>query len=129
MEENDDVLFREGEIVPSSGFAESVMDAVRRDAAGPSPIPFPWNRALPGAAAAGLAIFLGLREASKQAQMQSEMVARIARPSVPSLAPLTLYVAEVVKAVNGTQSVWIGSAMLLALASIAFSMHLVSGRR
>lgn len=36
------------EIAPSSGFAFSVMDAVKREAAIPAPIPFPWKRALPG---------------------------------------------------------------------------------
>jgi cell division protein FtsX len=38
------------EIAPSSGFVNSVMDAVRSDAAGPPPIPFPWKYALPGLA-------------------------------------------------------------------------------
>jgi len=44
----DRVLSTEDSIVPSSGFAASVMEAVRRDAETPSPIPFPWKRALPG---------------------------------------------------------------------------------
>ena len=39
-------------LVPSSGFTESVMSAVRAEAAAPPPIPFPWMRALPGIAAA-----------------------------------------------------------------------------
>lgn len=53
---NDDDLNRilsETEILPSSGFAASVMDAVRREAAAPPPIPFPWKRALPGLIVAG----------------------------------------------------------------------------
>jgi hypothetical protein len=48
---NDDidrVLSNEDSIVPSSGFAASVMEAVRREAEIPPPIPFPWKRALPG---------------------------------------------------------------------------------
>jgi len=44
----DRVLSNEDSIVPSSGFAASVMEAVRRDAETPAPIPFPWKRALPG---------------------------------------------------------------------------------
>jgi hypothetical protein len=36
------------DIVPSSGFTASVMEAVMREATAPPPIPFPWKRALPG---------------------------------------------------------------------------------
>src|SRR5271157_380248 len=52
------ILSREDEILPSSGFAVSVMDAVRREAAAPPPIPFPWKRALPGLVVAGLTLAL-----------------------------------------------------------------------
>jgi len=48
---NDDidrVLSNEDSIVPSSGFAASVMEAVQREAETLPPIPFPWKRALPG---------------------------------------------------------------------------------
>lgn len=45
--EMDRILSRRDEIVPSSGFVASVMEAVRREAAAPAPIPFPWKRALP----------------------------------------------------------------------------------
>lgn len=38
-------------LLPSSGFAASVMAAIAHDAAAPAPIPFPWKRALPGAIA------------------------------------------------------------------------------
>jgi hypothetical protein len=39
---------RDDNIVPSSGFTASVMEAVMREATTPPPIPFPWKRALPG---------------------------------------------------------------------------------
>jgi hypothetical protein len=55
-DEIDRVLTLEDEILPSSGFAVSVMDAVRSEAAAPPPIPFPWKRALPGLVAGGLAL-------------------------------------------------------------------------
>ncbi|MFZ0633634.1 MAG: hypothetical protein WA374_12180 [Acidobacteriaceae bacterium] len=45
-------------ILPSSGFAASVMAAIAHDASAPAPIPFPWKRALPGFAA--IAVALGL---------------------------------------------------------------------
>ena len=54
------ILSREDEILPSSGFAVSVMDAVRREAAAPPPIPFPWKRALPGLVVGGIALALVL---------------------------------------------------------------------
>ena len=49
MNDEFDRIMQEEEILPSSGFAASVMEAVRREAAVPPPIPFPWKRALPGA--------------------------------------------------------------------------------
>lgn len=45
----DQILAAEEDLVPSSGFAVSVMERVREDAAMPEPIPFPWKRVLPGA--------------------------------------------------------------------------------
>lgn len=50
------ILSRDDEILPSSGFTASVMEAVRREAAAPPPIPFPWKRALPGVVAGGLVL-------------------------------------------------------------------------
>lgn len=48
-----DCLFAEhfwpaGELASSSGFAASVMEAVKSEASAPRPIAFPWRRALPG---------------------------------------------------------------------------------
>jgi hypothetical protein len=51
-EELDRVLSEEPDIVPSSGFVASVMEAVTAEATAP-PLPFPWKRAWP--LAAGLA--------------------------------------------------------------------------
>ncbi|HTU50831.1 MAG TPA: hypothetical protein VMF56_09565 [Acidobacteriaceae bacterium] len=44
----DRMLMERDEIVPSSGFVASVMEAVQQEAAAPAPIPFPWKWALPG---------------------------------------------------------------------------------
>ena len=49
--ELDRILAHEGPLLPSSGFAASVMDAIQTQGAQPAPIPFPWMRALPGIAA------------------------------------------------------------------------------
>jgi hypothetical protein len=53
-------LLSDDEIIPTAGFTASVMDAVRREAAMPPPISFPWKRALPGLAVAALTLFLVL---------------------------------------------------------------------
>lgn len=45
-------------ILPSSGFADAVMTAVRSEATAPAPLPFPWKRALPGLLAAVVALAL-----------------------------------------------------------------------
>jgi hypothetical protein len=44
----DHLLMEREEIVPSSGFLASVMEAVQQEATAPAPIPFPWKWALPG---------------------------------------------------------------------------------
>jgi hypothetical protein len=41
------ILSRRDEILPSSGFVNSVMEAVHQEASAPPPIPFPWKRAVP----------------------------------------------------------------------------------
>ncbi|HTV16458.1 MAG TPA: hypothetical protein VME68_17190 [Acidobacteriaceae bacterium] len=50
------------QILPSSGFSDAVMTAVRAEAAAPAPIPFPWKRAIPGMVgiAAGLTLLVAL---------------------------------------------------------------------
>ena len=55
----DRVLREREEIVPSSGFVASVMEAVQQEAAAPAPIPFPWKWALPGLTVS-VALALGL---------------------------------------------------------------------
>ncbi|MBV9267073.1 MAG: hypothetical protein JO061_12965 [Acidobacteriaceae bacterium] len=51
LDEIDRILSSEENIVPSSGFTESVLRAAQERAAAPQPIPFPWKRALAGIAA------------------------------------------------------------------------------
>jgi hypothetical protein len=50
----DRILSSEDRLEPSSGFATKVMDAVRRQAAEPPPLPFPWFRFAVGLAACGV---------------------------------------------------------------------------
>jgi len=57
-----DAALRDDAILPSSGFAASVMAAVQRESAAPAALVFPWKRALPGliVAVAVLALLLGV---------------------------------------------------------------------
>jgi len=55
-DELDRLLAKADEIVPSSGFTAAVMDAVRREAAAPAPLAFPWRRAWPGILGAAVAL-------------------------------------------------------------------------
>jgi hypothetical protein len=52
-----DRLLSEGEhLLPSSGFAASVMEQIQREAAAPPALPFPWTRAIPGFVALAIAM-------------------------------------------------------------------------
>ena len=122
-DEIDHILSREDEILPSSGFAASVMDAVRREAAAPAPIPFPWKRALPGLVVAGLAVALVL-VAGAMGIVQLGRASTTARlsTSLPSVMPPFFQ--------GGIESaaMWTGMALLVTLVSVKLSMRLASGR-
>lgn len=60
----DHVLLSEDALLPTSGFAVSVMDRIEAEAAVPAPIAFPWKHALPGVAALILGIYCLYRLAS-----------------------------------------------------------------
>lgn len=116
------ILSREDEILPSSGFAVSVMDAVRREAAAPPPIPFPWKRALPGLVAAGIALALVLVAGIPQLERASTDP-RFST-SLPSVVPLIFHG-------NGgieSATIWTMLTLLLTFASVKLSMRLASGR-
>jgi hypothetical protein len=105
--EIDRILSREDEILPSSGFAASVMDAVRREAAAPPPIPFPWKRAVPGLLVAAGALIL----------IVIAGVAASARLATTSITPMPSFLH------GGTESgvIWTGFALLVAFVSVKLS--------
>jgi len=116
------ILSREDEILPSSGFTVSVMDAVRREAASPPPIPFPWKRALPGLVVAGLALVLILISVIAA-------IAQLGKATTPqfsmSMPP------EMPSIFNGgikSAGIWTVLALLVAFVSAKLSMRLGSGR-
>lgn len=59
MDELDRILASEEPLVPSSRFAERVMEAVHDAAAAPPPLPFPWRRFGLGLAASVVSIASG----------------------------------------------------------------------
>jgi len=117
------ILSREDEILPSSGFAVSVMDAVRREAAAPPPIPFPWKRALPGLVVAGLALALVLVAAVLA-------IARFGRASTAAQfsAPLPSAMPPIFHGGIESAAIWTAMALLAALVSVKLSMRIGSGR-
>lgn len=115
----DRILSKEQEIIPSSGFLGSVMDAMQREATAP-PIPFPWKRALPGLTAAGLALV-------------SVLVASISlfiRGTVTQPLPSELLssFALIIGAWKTVGASWIVLALVLSLASVKLSRRLLSGK-
>jgi hypothetical protein len=116
----DRMLSSEEDIVPSSGFAGSVMDAVRAEAATPAPIPFPWKWAMPGLAAEALVLV-------------SLLIAVFGHsgpgPVVSSGAALSPALAAVVEGAKNIAAHWIALALLLSVASLRFSMRLVGAGR
>jgi hypothetical protein len=123
------ILSREDEILPSSGFAASVMDAVRREAAAPPPIPFPWKRALPGLVVAALALAWAL-------VVGVVALVQLARSSATQQFSLSL--SSVLPSVFGSglglqrtmeyAAIWTVLALLVTWASVKLSFRLAVGR-
>jgi hypothetical protein len=124
------ILSREDEILPSSGFAVSVMDAVRREAAAPPPIPFPWKRALPGLVVGGLTLALVLVAG----------VAAIAQLGKAAAPRFSVSLPSVLASIFGsgpglglprnieTAAMWVVLALVVTWVSVKLSMLLASGR-
>ena len=118
-EELDQILSKEQEIVPSSGFVVSVMNAVRREAAAPPPIAFPWKRAMPGLFSAALAlawlVVVGVKVFSGGS-------------AEPPPAKLAIAFTLIGEAWRATGASWIVLALVLSFASVNLSIRLASGK-
>ena len=99
-------------IVPSSGFSASVMEAVVREASAPPAIPFPWTRALPGMASLGVAL-----------------LAVVAGTTFLGAGPADEAVRPIVRQLTaaGDEAGWIAAALMVTVASLAWSWRLVRG--
>jgi hypothetical protein len=119
-DELDRILSKEEELLPSSGFVASVMDAVQREAVAPPPIPFPWKRALPGmiAAVVGLVVVFVVGMPLIRGGSGSEAVSG-------KLLSILALVMEVWKTANGN---WIVLALVVSFVAVKASMR-VAGRK
>ena len=118
QEDFDRLLSSEEQIVPSPGFADAVMQAVRREAAAPPPISFPWKCALPGLVLAGsLALALLLVPLPT---VRAEIAILASSTRVPVL------LAAMPKVTRGLGLDWLMLALLLAWASVKLSTRLAS---
>jgi hypothetical protein len=121
--EMDRLLSRQDEILPSSGFVASVMDSVRREAAAPPPIPFPWKRALPVLTLAVVALALvmifgvSIFEHLGQSSSPRDFTA-LSRPTLPDLLQGPI----------GTGLGWTALALVAAFMSVKLSMRLAGGK-
>jgi hypothetical protein len=113
-DEMDSILSVRDEIVPSSGFTSRVMDAVRREAAEPPPIAFPWKRALPG-----LVVWVGALLATFVFARSAQSVA-----SKPMLSGLSASVADILHSANRYGVGWILLALTIPAVSVAWSLWL-----
>lgn len=119
--EIDRILSGQDEILPSSGFAASVMEAVRREAAAPPPIPFPWKRALPGLVVAALALALVVA-------VGVAAIVQISRGALAQHLATTPTLLTLPRGTAGSMLAWTALALLAAFLSVKLSMRLAAGR-
>lgn len=110
-----DRILSEEEILPSSGFAGAVMDAVRWEATAPPPIAFPWKRAVPGLAVAGLTVAMVLFAAVA-------LLFRGPAEAPTPLPPWTTAVGSMVEAVLKAEGHWALGALLVSYVCVKLAM-------
>ena len=93
------------------------MDSVRREAAAPPPIPFPWKRAWPGIGVAGL--MLGALVIATITLLIQGI------PNQPLWPPLFLALAPIFEVWKAVGATWIVLALVLSFASVKLSTRFV----
>lgn len=111
----DQILASETDLVPSPGFAATVMDRVRQEAAALEPISFPWKRAFPGMIVAAAALVW--------------CVVELLRMGIAEPRTFLLLLDLSALKTPGFESVeWIGSALSVSLLSWLLARRMI-GRR
>jgi hypothetical protein len=119
-EQIDRILSGGEEILPSAGFTASVMEAVRREAAAPAPIPFPWKRAWPVLVLAALTIvFVPILAATA-------IISLASAPVSAAPANANFFWGQLPLWMSNPAAGWATGSLLLALIVVKFSMRLVS---
>jgi hypothetical protein len=121
-DELDRMLATRDEIVPSSGFVASVMDAVHREATTSEPTPFPplafpWLRAMP--------IFAAL--AAVTVMLIALFIQTMQMPAAATQGPLLPPV--MIHALTQFSAGWIAAALALAFFFMFFSLRFAIGKR
>ena len=106
------ILASEEPILPSSGFLTAVMDRVEDEARMPAPIPFPWNRAVPGILLAAGVFGWGAYEFIR-AGIQSLHDLTATQPQLPSAIARPL-----------EQVTWVALALVISLVSWVLSRRI-----
>jgi hypothetical protein len=116
------------QILPSSGFADTVMTAVRAQSAAPAPIPFPWKRAIPGlvGVAAGFALFVALLAALVSGLLRSGPASASAKPGIASIWNLDF--TPLLHHAAGLDVAWITLALAIPLACLVALRRLIFSR-
>jgi len=122
----DRMLMDREEIVPSSGFVSSVMEAVQQEAAAPAPIPFPWKWAVPG-------FVVSVAMAMGMIARWFYFGTRAAHPVHPIALPMetfsSSFLAQVHVAVSTLVALeWSALALLVSFAAAWLSMRIASVR-
>lgn len=118
-DEIDRILGSEEPIVASSGFTASVMQAIRMEATAPTPIAFPWKKALPGIGVAAIAVTAVLVVA----------VIAILRPEAQVSSPAdSAILRAVVHYFASPTGTWLGVGGFLSIASLVFGLRLAFPR-
>lgn len=121
----DRVLMEREEIVPSSGFVLSVMEAVQQEAAAPAPIAFPWKWALPGLIVS-VALALGLIVRWIYSGARVDHPVNTAASALPAENLLSMLPHGQIAASTLVALEWSALVLVVSLAAIWFSMRIAS---
>ena len=115
-DEIDRILADDEQIVPSSGFLASVMDAVETEAALPPPLAFPWLRALPGL----LALVAALTAATWQG------MSLLTNPA--EIDALTTQLGQLTSFESSPDLPWVALALAVTVTSLSLPLSLLRSR-